>query len=108
MKLLPIVFPLACLFILQAQTADERARAIVTQMTLDEKIQEIHGMTRTPTEARVVAGIARLGIPPLRITNGPAGVGNGGPGHEGKATALPSPIALAATWDPEMALLYGT
>ncbi|HUA59754.1 MAG TPA: glycoside hydrolase family 3 C-terminal domain-containing protein [Verrucomicrobiae bacterium] len=98
---------LACRGILPAQTADQRARDVVSRMTLDEKIQEIHGMTRTPTQARLVSGIPRLGIPPLRITNGPAGIGNGGPGHEGKATALPAPIALAATWDLEMALLYG-
>src|SRR5579883_830370 len=102
---LPIL--IAGLGTLAAQTADERARAIVRQMTLDEKIQEIHGMTRTPAQARMVSGIPRLGIPPLRITNGPAGIGNGGPGHEGNATAMPAPIALAATWDPEMALLYG-
>lgn len=90
-----------------AQTADQRARAIVARMTLDEKIQELRGVTRTSTEARMVSAIPRLGIPPLRITNGPAGVGNGGPGHEGPATALPSPISLAATWDPELAQLYG-
>jgi len=90
-----------------AQTPEQRARDIVSRMTLEEKIQEIHGVTRTRTEARMVAGIPRLGIPPLRITNGPAGIGNGGPGHEGRATALPAPVALAASWDPEMARLYG-
>ena len=92
---------------IQAQSPDERARAIVSRMTLDEKIQELHGVTRTPTEARMVAGISRLGIPPLRITNGPAGVCNGGPGHQGPATAMPAPILLAATWDPELAFAYG-
>jgi beta-glucosidase len=109
---IPIILSLSASFLagqgaLPAQTADQRARAIVSRMTLDEKIQELHGVTRTPTEARVVAGIPRLAIPPLRITNGPAGVGNGGPGHEGPATALPAPISLAATWDPELAWLYG-
>ncbi|MGP8243064.1 MAG: glycoside hydrolase family 3 C-terminal domain-containing protein [Bryobacteraceae bacterium] len=92
---------------LPAQSPDQRARAIVGRMTLDEKLQELRGVTRTPTEARMVAGVPRLGVPPLRITNGPAGVCNGGPGHEGPATALSAPISLAATWDPELALLYG-
>ncbi len=76
-------------------------------MTLDEKIQELHGVKSSHALARVVPGIPRLGIPPLRITNGPAGVGNGGPGHQGPATALPAPISLAASWDPNLALLYG-
>ena len=46
-------------------------------------------------------------FPRLTITNGPAGVGPGGPGHEGKATALPAPISLAATWDVDAARLNG-
>lgn len=98
---------LTCPGVLPAQTPDARARDLVSRMTLDEKIQELHGVIRTSTEARAVRGIPRLGIPPMRITNGPAGVGNGGPGHEGPATAMPAPISLAATWDPELALLYG-
>lgn len=97
----------AAVFAAQAQSPEQRARDIVSRMTLDEKIQELHGVTRTPTEARMVAGIPRLGIPPLRITNGPAGVCNGGPGHDGKATAMPAPIALAAAWDPGLAFTYG-
>ena len=92
---------------LSAQTPEERARDIVGQMTLDEKILELHGVTRSRTQARMVPAIPRLGIPPLRITNGPAGVGNGGPGHEGPATALPAPISLAAGWDPALGVAYG-
>jgi beta-glucosidase len=90
-----------------AQDADARARQIVSQMTLDEKIQELHGIMDS-THFRVVPGITRLGIPDLNITNGPAGATQGGPGHEGPATALPAPISLAATWDIHLAYLYGT
>jgi len=54
-----------------------------------------------------VPGILRLGIPPLRITNGPAGVGPGGAGAQSRAAALPAPIASAATWDPARATEYG-
>jgi len=43
----------------------------------------------------------------MPITNGPAGVGPGGGGPQLRATALPAPIALAATWDPEAARQYG-
>ncbi len=50
----------------------------------------------------------RLNIPDLLVTNGPAGFGPAGPGHSGTATALPAPIALAATWDVEASRDYGT
>lgn len=87
-------------------SARQRARQMVARMTLDEKIAQLHGV-RTATEYRIVPGLPQLGIPPLRITNGPAGVGPGGGGPQLRATALPAPLALAATWDPEMALEYG-
>lgn len=82
------------------------ARKVVNQMTLDEKIAQLHGI-RNKSEYRVVPGVSRLNIPAFPITNGPAGVGPGGPGHEGKATALPAPISLAATWDIAAARLNG-
>ncbi|HXR07773.1 MAG TPA: glycoside hydrolase family 3 C-terminal domain-containing protein [Candidatus Acidoferrum sp.] len=85
---------------------EARARQIVAQMTLEEKIAQLHGI-RDSANYRVVPGLARLGIPALTVANGPAGVGPAGPGHEGKATALPAPIALAATWDLEAARLHG-
>src|SRR5207249_903689 len=79
---------------------------IVAQMTLDQKIQEVHGLQDTD-DFRVIPGIPTLGIPLLNITNGPAGACNGGPRHQGPATALPAPIALAATWDVALANQYG-
>jgi beta-glucosidase len=85
---------------------DARARKIVAQMTLDEKIAQLHGI-REKQHYRTLPGLLRLGIPALPLCNGPAGVGLAGPGHEGKATALPAPIALAATWDTEAARTYG-
>src|SRR5271154_4140125 len=85
---------------------DARARAIVAQMTLQEKIAELHG-TQNKTNSRVVIGLPRLNIPDLLICNGPAGVGPAGPGHSGPATALPAPISLAATWDTNASYLFG-
>jgi len=46
-------------------------------------------------------GIPRLDIPTVRFTDGPAGV------RRNQATGLPAPIALAATWNPALARLYG-
>ena len=93
---------------LSAQTLDfdARARQVVAQMTLDEKVSQMHG-TVSKGVSRIVVGVPRLNIPDLLVTNGPAGFGPAGPGHEGKATALPAPISLAATWDLDAAREYG-
>jgi len=92
----------------RAQTPDydARARAVVAKMTLDEKISQMHGF-ETKKIFRIVIGVPRLGIPDLLVTNGPAGFGPAGPGHDGKATALPAPISLAATWDLDASRQYG-
>jgi beta-glucosidase len=75
-------------------------------MTLDEKVSQMHGIG-TKEQFRTVVGVPRLKIPDLLVTNGPAGFGPAGPGHEGAATALPAPISLAATWDVDAAREYG-
>lgn len=103
---------LDCRFVLaQSQSATlardyARARAIVAKMTLDEKITELHGI-HTAEHYRYVPGIPRLGIPAFPMTNGPAGAGPGGASPQLRATALPAPIALAASWDPALAHHYG-
>jgi beta-glucosidase len=54
------------------------------------------------------AAIPRLGIPALTMADGPAGVRVNNPAvNQEEATALPAPIALAATWDPGVARRYG-
>ncbi len=85
----------------------QRAVEVVKKMTLDEKISQLHG-TSDKNNFRVVLGVKRLNIPDLPLCNGPAGLGPAGKGHEGRATALPAPISLAATWDRSAAYLYGT
>jgi beta-glucosidase len=93
---------------LQAQDYDARARQIVSQMTLPEKIEELHGI-HDATYFRYVPGIPRLNIPPLHVANGPAGVGPAG-AHKGAqvaATAMSAPISMASTWDVGTAERYG-
>jgi hypothetical protein len=75
-------------------------------MSLDEKVDQVHGF-RDKTHYRIVPAPKRLGIPELLVTNGPAGVGPGGAGSQKKATSLTAPIALAASWDPQLAYQYG-
>lgn len=85
-----------------------RARAIVKQMTLDEKILELHGVGGSSPNIRIVPAIPRLQIPAFVITNGPDGATNGTVKPVPPATALPVTLALAATWNPGLARLYGT
>lgn len=83
-----------------------RAQLLVHAMTLDEKILEIH-MMNTKEHPREVPAIGRLGIPAFKITNGPTGAGPGDSPHPQPATALPSALALAASWDPTLAEKFG-
>jgi beta-glucosidase len=76
----------------------ERATLLLAQMTLEEKVGMVHGKSN---DTYSIAPIPRLGIPALTMTDGPAGI------TAGKATALPAPIGLAATWDLAAAQQYG-
>src|SRR5258708_19883226 len=75
----------------------ERADLLLAQMTLDEKIEMVHGELPAPY-GFYNAPIPRLGIPALTMADGPAGIRvarqnvNGG-----KTTALPPPPRLAPT-----------
>src|SRR5947199_8221601 len=77
---------------------DERAALLLAQMTLEERISMVHGVSNDTYHP---APIPRLGIPALPLTDGPAGI------NVGKATSLPAPIGLAATWDLTAAEQYG-
>ncbi|WP_282004342.1 hypothetical protein [Propioniciclava sinopodophylli] len=93
-------------------------------MTLEEKIEQLHGnmetidiyglsnkaetaeeMEQLAAQIRVerhVKANDRLGIPRMRITNGPVGVGMGDGTPSPPATALPMTIGVAASFDPEL------
>ncbi len=95
-------------------SADQRADLVIGQMTLDEKIQLVHGTGGWGPKshqdslggAGYVPGIPRLGIPGLQMTDGRSGVAN--TGYRGRyATALPSSLAAAASWDLQIAYDYG-
>jgi beta-glucosidase len=103
-----LVAPTAANASSQAQTPVARAQAIVAQMTLDEKILEVHGVGGTSPNLRIVPAIPHLGIPAFVITNGSAGVSYGTLSPRAPATALPAPLALAASWDTNLANAYGS
>ncbi|HVP09843.1 MAG TPA: glycoside hydrolase family 3 C-terminal domain-containing protein [Phycisphaerae bacterium] len=71
---------------------EQRVDALLKQMTLEEKIDMLGGHDNVRTEAN-----PRLGIPSLRMSDGPVGVHNWGP-----ATMFPASICGAATWDVDL------
>lgn len=83
--------------------AVQRARQLVARMTLDEKIAYCHGVPATKGFTGHIPANTRLGIPALRLADGPSGVGNGSVG----VTQWPDSKALAATWNPDTATEYG-
>ncbi len=83
------------------QTPDQRADALIAQMTLAEKIAMLNG-----TGGSYVGNIpanTRLGIPALHLEDGPAGVADGMTG----VTAFPAPVGIAASWDTALMNQYG-
>jgi len=82
----------------------ETAGSLLEQMTLEEKLTLLRGDTdpEGSSGAGYMPGVPRLGIPPLRLSDGPAGVRTRWP-----ATALPAPVALGASFDPSLARAYG-
>jgi beta-glucosidase len=98
---------------------DTRANLMIHEMTLDEKIQLVHGdgwgvlRAGAPVAARhnggagFVPGIPRLGLPDLNLADSAVGV-RGAARDSRYATLLPSVIGMAASWDPDAAHLYGS
>ncbi len=82
--------------------ADRRAQLFVEAMTQDEKITLVGGQGRdaAPHTGGTYA-IERLGLREIYFSDGPAGV------RQGTATAMPIPMALAATFSPPLARAYG-
>lgn len=72
----------------QKQSIDMQVNEIVSKLTLDDKINLISG-----AYGMISPGIEQLGIPALKMTDGPYGP------HWIKAPAFPAGVCLAATWD---------
>ena len=79
--------------------------SLIKKMTLDEKLLLVHGQYEDPyraNQAGFLYGCPRLGIPPIFIADGESGIN-----ISWETTALPSKVALAATFDISMAQAYG-
>ena len=103
----------------KALDADTRADMMIHEMTLDEKIQLVHGdgwgvlRAGAPVApghnggAGFVPGIPRLGLPDINLAD--SAVGARMAARESRyATLLPSVLGMASSWDPDAARLYGS
>lgn len=72
--------------------AAQRARELVARMTLEEKIDYLSGYT-----SFTLRPIERLGIPEIRLADGPQGIRN-----NTKSTLYPAGVLSAATWNRDL------
>ncbi|MDB6116099.1 MAG: glycoside hydrolase family 3 domain protein, partial [Lacunisphaera sp.] len=85
------------------EEADRRAGEILAQLSTAEKLQLVSGYN-----SFYIKGLPRLGMPELYLSDATGGVNirrNLSNALE-KSTAFPNPLALAATWDPDLAYKY--
>src|SRR3954469_21556185 len=88
-------------------TPDARAGLLLEQLTQDEKISLLAGdepfgvAGGAHSHTGTSDGIPRVELPTTYYSDGPVGP------RQGKTTAMPIPMALAATFDPSLARLHG-
>jgi len=94
----------------ETKPVEERIEDALSRMTLDEKIAVIHAQSKFSSP-----GVKRLGFPDFWTDDGPHGVRpdvlwdeweQAGQSND-SCVAFPALTCLAASWNPEMALLYG-
>jgi beta-glucosidase len=100
MSLFMLIFSFSCRaadLTNEKSSVEARIESLLKQLTLEEKITLLGG-DETGFNGR---GIERLGIPAIRMTDGPVGV------RQGAATAFPASVNMAASWDTELIYRYG-
>jgi beta-glucosidase len=97
---------IACAQSVPVVTGDQRVDKLLSQMTLEEKLQLIHGTQEDPKvyqgQAGYLSGIPRLGIPGMRFADGPPGVLTRHPSQAETAT-----MGVAATFSRKTAEANG-
>ena len=94
----------------ESKPVEERIDDALSRMTLEEKIAVIHAQSKFSSP-----GVKRLGFPDFWTDDGPHGVRpdvlwdeweQAGQSND-SCVAFPALTCLAATWNPEMARIYG-
>jgi len=94
----------------ETKPIEQRVEDALARMTLEEKVAMCHAQSKFSS-----AGVPRLGIPENWMSDGPHGIrpevlwdewDQAGWTND-SCTAFPALTCLAATWNPEMAALYG-
>lgn len=89
---------------------EQRVEDALSRLTLKEKVAMVHAQSKFSS-----AGVPRLGIPEFWMTDGPHGIrpevlwdewDQAGWTND-SCVAYPALTCLAATWNPEMSMLYG-
>jgi beta-glucosidase len=87
---------------------DTRAGLLLAQLTPDEKVSLLGGddvfggiISGPDRHTGTSTGVPRLGLPTIYYSDGPVGP------RQGSTTAMPIPMALAATFDPQLAFRHG-
>ena len=94
----------------ESRPVEERVEDALLRLTLEEKVALCHAQSKFSTP-----GVARLGIPELWMSDGPHGVRaeiswnswDYAGWTNDRITAFPALTALAATWNTDLAALYG-
>jgi len=107
----PLQAQITPVYLDETKPVEQRIDDALSRMTLDEKIAVIHAQSKFSSP-----GVKRLGFPDLWTDDGPHGVRpdvlwdewvQAGQTND-SCVAFPALTCLAATWNPEMARLYGT
>ena len=98
--------PLCRAALIPPLTGDARVDRLLSQMILAEKLTLIHDAPEDASsyqgQAGYIGGVPRLGIPGLRLADGPPGVLTRHPSQAETAT-----MGVAATFDPRLARQNG-
>ena len=110
MSLSPLQAQKLPVYLDESKPVEQRIEDALSRMTLDEKIAVIHAQSKFSSP-----GVKRLGFPDLWTDDGPHGVRpdvlwdewvQAGQTND-SCVAFPALTCLAATWNPDMARLYG-